>query len=128
MNITAVKFMQQKYDECEELCNKVIKMVRDQKSQGDLKFLAKAYNRLASIQEKKGNLEKALELYKESSLEYSDPKIKDKVKAVQKMLKKKVAEAYLDPVKAEEARQRGNGFFKESKWPEAVKEYTEAIK
>jgi len=126
LNISAALFMQKKYDECEEVCNKVLKMVREQKPEP--KVLAKAYNRLAAIQEKKDNLEKAIELYRDSALEFGDPKIKDKIRALVKKQKKDSESAYLDPAKAEAARQRGNEAFKASKFPVAVKEYTEAIR
>ena len=35
--------------------------------------------------------------------------------------------AYIDPVKAEEERAKGNELFKEGKWVEAIKTYTEGI-
>lgn len=44
------------------------------------------------------------------------------------MKKKKDEEAYWDDDKAEEAKARGNAFFKEGKWPDAIKEYEEATK
>ena len=36
--------------------------------------------------------------------------------------------AYLNPEKAEEHRQTGNAFFKEGKWVDAIKEYTEGLR
>merc|ERR1719346_634330 len=42
--------------------------------------------------------------------------------------KKSLKEAYLDPHKAEEHREKGNEFFKEQKWSDAKKEYDEAVK
>ena len=36
--------------------------------------------------------------------------------------------AYIDPEKALEAKERGNAHFKNAKFPQAIAEYTEAIK
>ena len=36
--------------------------------------------------------------------------------------------SYIDPQKSLEAKERGNEFFKEGKFPESIKEYSEAIK
>ena len=43
-------------------------------------------------------------------------------------LKDAKVKAYLCPEKAEEARQKGNDFFKAQKFPEAIEQYTESIK
>ena len=40
-----------------------------------------------------------------------------------KIKKEKEALAYIDPVKAEEHRQKGNDLFKEGAYPAALKEY-----
>ena len=45
----------------------------------------------------------------------------------ERTLKENKRRAYLDPVKAEEAREKGNELFKAQKYPEAVEQYTEAI-
>merc|ERR1711976_275120 len=42
--------------------------------------------------------------------------------------KKRETLAYQDDAKAEEAKQRGNDFFREKKWAQAVSEYEEAVK
>ena len=43
-------------------------------------------------------------------------------------LQEKRQREYEDPVKAEEARELGNGAFRDAKYPEAVTHYSEAIK
>merc|ERR1719495_2684001 len=48
LNQTAVLFMQEKYDDCERRCMDVIELAR--KSHSEVKWISKAYNRLASIQ------------------------------------------------------------------------------
>jgi len=126
LNMSAVLFMQEKYDECEGLCQQAISICRKYKR--DYKFVAKALNRLATIQLKKGDVAKAIALYKESLMEYSDGKIKDKIKKLERELKEEEARKYINPEKAEEERMKGNECFKASKFPEAVKHYTEGIR
>lgn len=43
-------------------------------------------------------------------------------------IKKKEIEDYKDPVKAQEAKERGNAFFRENKFGDAVREYEDAVK
>lgn len=42
--------------------------------------------------------------------------------------RKRDAAAYVDPAKGAEAKDRGNEHFRAGQWPEAVREYEEAIK
>ena len=50
------------------------------------------------------------------------------MRAAEKAKIKSEKEAYVDPQKAEEARELGNQKFKEADWPAAVAAYTEMIK
>lgn len=43
-------------------------------------------------------------------------------------IKKKEIENYKDPVKAQEAKERGNAFFRDNKFGDAVREYEDAVK
>ena len=61
-------------------------------------------------------------------LENLDPAIKTALNQAKKIKKEKEALAYIDPVKAEEHRQKGNDLFKEGAFPAALKEYEEGIK
>ncbi len=66
--------------------------------------------------------------YQWSLTEHRTPEILAKLRAAEKA--KIVAEknAYIDPAKAEEARELGNQKFKEADWPGAVEAYSEMIK
>jgi len=126
LNQSAVLLMQGKYDECEEICKEAIALANDKRK--DTKWIAKAYARLASVAEKKGDIDGAIEQLKTSLLECSDHKVRDRLKKLEKEKKKLNAEKYIDPEKSLEHKAKGNTFFKEGKWPEAVKEYTEALR
>ena len=57
------------------------------------------------------------------------PKINNnKTKQVEKLKEEQERLKYIDPEKSREAKERGNECFKNGKYPDAVKEYSEAIK
>ena len=61
-------------------------------------------------------------------MEHYSKDVEKLIKQIEAEKKKREAEAYLDPQKAIEAKDRGNEAFRAGTWPEAVKEYKEAIK
>jgi stress-induced-phosphoprotein 1 len=73
-------------------------------------------------------LEAAIKLYKESLTEHRTADVLDKLHKAEKQKKDAEVAAYLDPEKGAEAKERGNTFFRQLQFPEAVKEYSEAIK
>jgi len=126
LNQSAVLLMQGKFDECVEKCKQTIALTIDKGK--DTKWIAKAHARLASVAEKKGDVDGAIQELKTSLLECSDARTRDRLKKLEKQKKKLEQLNYIDPEKALEHKAKGNALFKEGKWPEAVKEYTEAIK
>jgi len=126
LNQSAVLLMQGKLDECVERCKQTIALTIDKGK--ETKWIAKAHARLASVAEKKGDIEGAIQELKTSLLECSDGKVRDRLKKLEKAKKKKEELEYINPEVALEHKAKGNALFKEGKWPEAVKEYTEAIK
>lgn len=74
------------------------------------------------------DLEGAIEQYDNSLMEHKDPQVELKRKDAARTLEKRAAEAYLDPEKAEECRQKGNEFFKAGQWVDAIKQYTEGLR
>jgi len=94
----------------------------------DFKMIARALARKGTAFVKKGELETAIEWFNKSLTEHRTADTLKKLNDAEKALKTKKEQEYLDPVKAEEAREKGNTFFREQKYPEAVKEYTESIK
>lgn len=85
LNQAAVYMMQNNLDKCEEICQKVINISRE--NQADYKWPAKAYTRLATIEEKRGNLEKAIKYLLESLTEIGDEKIRERLKQLKKKIK-----------------------------------------
>lgn len=125
-NLSAAKFEKGDYDGAVEACERAISEGREMRA--DFKIIAKAYGRMGSAYEKKGDLAKAIENYQKSLTEHRTPDILAKFKAAEKA--KIIAEknAYIDPEKAEEARLLGAERFKAADWPGAVEAYTELTK
>jgi len=126
LNQSAVLLMQGKFDECVAKCKETIALTEDKRK--DTKWIGKAHARLASVAEKKGDLDGAIQELKTSLLEYSDGRTRDRLKKLEKEKKKLEQLDYIDPEKALEHKAKGNALFKEGKWPEAIKEYTEALR
>jgi len=76
---------------------------------------------------KMGKLQEAIDVYESSLMEHRNADTLDRKNKTQKLMKDNIKAAYLDPVKAEEARVEGNELFKGQKYPEAIEQYTESI-
>jgi stress-induced-phosphoprotein 1 len=125
-NLGAAYFEKGEYDEAIKACEKAVEEGRE--IYADFKMIAKSYARIGSSYEKKGDLTKAIENYKKSLTEHRTPDTVNKLRAAEKNLIESTRQAYIDPEKAEEARELGNAKFKESDWPGAVAAYSEMIK
>ncbi|EME83311.1 uncharacterized protein MYCFIDRAFT_153907 [Pseudocercospora fijiensis CIRAD86] len=125
-NLGAANFEKGDYDACIEACQKAVDHGREVFA--DFKIIAKAYGRIGSAYEKKGDLANAVEFYQRSLTEHRTPDILSKLRAAEKAKIKAEKDSYIDPQKAEEARELGNQKFKETDWPAAVEAYTEMIK
>ncbi|KAG7346191.1 peptidase C14 caspase catalytic subunit-like protein [Nitzschia inconspicua] len=125
-NKAAVYFTQKKYDECIEQCMKAIEVGKEFKASFDER--AKALTRCAKAYQKKGDLGKAIELCEASQLESYSKDTQRLLKSLELEKKKKDAMDYQDAEKAEEAKQRGNEFFRQKDFAKAVAEYEEAVK
>ncbi|KAH0486277.1 MAG: hypothetical protein KVP17_004722 [Porospora cf. gigantea B] len=125
-NKAAVFIEQGRYVECEALLQSAL----DQRYevQAAYETVAKIYNRLAVLYKKQGQLDKAIEMYDRSLTEDNNRLTRAALKECQKLHEENVKKAYVDPTKAEEHRVRGNDFFKLQQFPEAKKEYDEAIR
>lgn len=111
-------------------CRKAIEVGRANRA--DYALIAKAYVRIGNAHLKKGetqeNLEAAIDMYEAAQVENRTKEVERKVKALQVKLKKAKELAYIDPEKAQEAKNEGNEFFKAGDFPGAVERYSEAIK
>jgi len=80
---------------------------------------------VAMAQRKYGD---AIEAYQKSLLEEFSDKAKEGLRKAQDLKAKTDKEAYIDPAKSIEHKNKGNEAFKEGKWVDAITEYDEAIK
>lgn len=125
-NLGAAHFEKGEYEECIKACEKAVEEGRE--IYADFKMIAKSYARIGSSYEKMGDLPKAIENYNKSLTEHRTPDVVNKLRAAEKNKIDSARKAYIDPAKAEEARELGNQKFKESDWPGAVEAYSEMIK
>jgi len=125
-NKAAVYFTQKKYDECIKECMDAVEVGKA--NMAPFEDRAKALTRCAKAYQKKGDLAKAIELCKDAQLESYEKATQRLLKTLELEKKKKDASDYQDDAKAEEAKQRGNDFFRNKEWPKAVAEYEEAVK
>ncbi|KAF7856977.1 hypothetical protein EAF04_009737 [Stromatinia cepivora] len=125
-NLGAAYFEKGEYEEAIKACEKAVEEGRE--IYADFKMIAKSYARIGTAYEKMGDLPKAIENYNKSLTEHRTPDVVNKLRAAEKNKIESAKKAYIDPVKAEEARELGNQKFKESDWPGAVEAYSEMIK
>ena len=91
-------------------------------------LFCRALARAASAYSKKGDHENAVVYYGKSLAEHRTPEIQTKLRESEKARDQKAKESYINPQLADEAREQGNALFKEQKFAEALKSYTEATK
>jgi stress-induced-phosphoprotein 1 len=125
-NLGAAYFEKGDYQACIDACTKAIDEGR--MIYADFKMIAKSYARIGSAYEKMGNMDAAIEHYKKSLMEHRTPDVNTKLRAAERKKIEDAKTAYVDPVKAEEAREEGNKKFKEQDFPGAVAAYSEMIK
>lgn len=125
-NLSAAYFEKGDYDQAITACRQAIEHGREVLA--DFKIIAKAFGRIGSSYERQGDLKSAIDNYQRSLTEHRTPDILAKLRAAEKAQVIKERESYIDPAKAEEARELGNQKFKEADWAGAVEAYTEMVK
>ncbi len=125
-NLGAAQFEQGDYQACIDACTKAVEEGRNLFA--DFKTIAKSYARIGSAYEKLGDLGAAVENYGMSLREQRTPEVVNKLRAAERKKIEDSRIAYINPEKAEEAREEGNKKFKESDWPGAVAAYSEMVK
>lgn len=125
-NMGAAKYEKGDFEGAIEACKLAISEGRE--IYADFKIIAKAYARVGSSYEKLGDYPMAIENYKRSLTEHRTPDVVNKLRVAENAKIDNAKKAYIDPAKAEEAREEGNKKFKESDWPGAVAAYSEMIK
>ncbi|KAI3324630.1 hypothetical protein HD806DRAFT_493130 [Xylariaceae sp. AK1471] len=125
-NLGAAHFEKGDYQACIDACTKAIEEGRE--IYADFKLIAKSYARIGSAYEKMGDLASAIENYQKSLTEHRTPDTVNKLRAAERKKIDTDKQAYIDPAKADEAREEGNKKFKEQDFPGAVAAYSEMIK
>lgn len=151
-NKAAVFFEQGKYDQVISECEEAIQVGRANRA--PYADVAKAYVRMGKSQLKKDDVEAAIQAFRQAQVcmytiscvlpiscrlmilyisvknqvEHYSKDVEKMIKVHEAEKKKREAQAYIDPQKAVEAKDRGNEFFRAGSWPDAIKEYNEAIK
>lgn len=125
-NLGAAYFEKGDLDKCIEACTRAIEEGRE--IYADFKLIAKSYARIGSAYEKKGDLAQAVDNYNRSLTEHRTPDVLNKLRAAERAKAEAAKKAYIDPAKAEEAREEGNKKFKDMDFPGAVAAYSEMIK
>jgi stress-induced-phosphoprotein 1 len=124
-NISAAYFENNKLEECIKDCYDAIEAGRSQRA--DYKQIAKAYTRIGNAHMKVNKYADALEAYNHALAEDRNPQTLALAKKAEKAKEEEEKKSYLDPQKSQEAKERGNELFRQGKFPESIKEYSEAI-
>ncbi|KAI7861482.1 hypothetical protein BDF14DRAFT_1868849 [Spinellus fusiger] len=125
-NKAAVLFEEEKYDECIQVCHEAVDHGRELRA--DYKLIARALQRIGNAYVKQALYVEAIQFYQKSLTEHRTPDTLQKLRDTEKLKKEAEKAAYYNPELADQARESGNALFKQSKWPEAIEQYTEAIK
>ena len=125
-NKCAVHFEKKDYDAVLSEGREAIKVGREHRA--DYELVHKIYVRMGKAKMKQGDLEGALEEFNNAQVEHRDKATERLVKNLEMDIKKKKREAYIDPAKALEEKEKGNVKFREGKFSESVPFYEEAMK
>lgn len=125
-NKAAAQFEAKDYDAAIATCQAAIEQGRE--ARADYKIIAKAFARIGTAHERKGEMDKAVLNYQKSLTEHRTPEVLNKLKAAERAAEEAQKKAYESEEKADEARTKGNEAFKKGDFPQAVKEYTEMTK
>lgn len=125
-NRAAVKYETGDLEGCIEDCEKAIERGRELRT--DYKLIARAMTRKGNALMKMGKLEEAISTYNRSLTEHRNADTLKRLNEAEKALKDKTESEYINMDLCGEEKDKGNAAFKEQKYPEAVKHYTEAIK
>ncbi|XP_022881121.1 hsp70-Hsp90 organizing protein 3-like [Olea europaea var. sylvestris] len=129
-NRAAVYLEMGKYEDCIKDCDKAVERGRELRS--DFKMIARALTRkgsaLVKVAKCSKDYEPAVETFHKALTEHRNPDTLKKLNDAEKAKKELEQQEYFDPKIADEEREKGNQYFKEQNYPEAVKHYTESLK
>ncbi|XP_022759056.1 hsp70-Hsp90 organizing protein 3-like [Durio zibethinus] len=129
-NRAAVYLEMGKYEDCIKDCDKAVERCRELRS--DFKMIAKALTRKGTALVKMAKCSKdydpAIETFQKALTEHRNPDTLKKLNDAEKAKKELEQQEYFDPKIANDEREKGNECFKQQKYPEAVKHYTESLR
>lgn len=129
-NRAAVYLEMGRYEDCIKDCDKAVERGRELRS--DYKMVARALTRkgtaLVKMAKCSKDFEPAIETFQKALTEHRNPDTLKKLNDAEKAKKDLEQQEYFDPKLADEEREKGNECFKEQKYPEAVKHYTESLR
>ncbi|CAL4886419.1 unnamed protein product [Urochloa decumbens] len=129
-NRAAVYIEMGKYDECIKDCDKAVERGRELRA--DFKMISRALTRkgtaLVKLAKSSKDFDIAIETFQKALTEHRNPDTLKKLNEAEKAKKELEQQEYYDPKLADEEREKGNEFFKQQKYPEAIKHYTEALR
>jgi len=130
MNRAATYLEMGKYEECIKDCESAVERGRELRS--DFKMIAKALTRkgtaLVKLAKCSKDYEPAIESFQKALTEHRNPDTLKKLNEAEKAKKELEQQEYFDPSLADEEREKGNEYFKQQKYPEAIKHYTESLR
>ncbi|XP_074330080.1 hsp70-Hsp90 organizing protein-like isoform X2 [Apium graveolens] len=123
-NRAAVYLEMGKYEKCIKDCDKAVE--RGRKLILDFKMIAKALTRngtaLVKMAKCSKDYEPAIETFQKALTEHRNLDTLKKLNDAEKVKKDLEQLEYFDPKIADEEREKGNKFFKQQKYPEAIKQ------
>jgi stress-induced-phosphoprotein 1 len=114
------------FDKCFAECDKAIEAGRERMA--PYTMIAKCFARKGHAYFKQKDWAGAIEAYESAQMESTTDDVHQRLKKCKRLKEKYEKAAYLSPEEGVLAKERGNAHFKEGQWPEAIKEYTDAIK
>jgi len=115
-------------DNCKDLLERRYEINSAMPGGASFEKVAKILTRMAGVYEKKRDYDTAKTYYEKAMMEDNNKNTRNALREMERSRDLWEKTAYLDPVKAEEHREKGNEFFKAQKFPEAKVEYDEAVK
>ncbi|CAL5030788.1 unnamed protein product [Urochloa decumbens] len=129
-NRAAVYLEMGKYDDCIKDCDNAVE--RGRELHADFKMISRALTRkgtaLAKLAKTSKDYDVAIETFHKALTEHRNPDTLKKLNDAERAKKELEQQEYYNPEIADEEREKGNEFFKQQKYPEAVKHYTEALR
>uniref|UniRef100_A0A7N0TBP3 STI1 domain-containing protein n=1 Tax=Kalanchoe fedtschenkoi TaxID=63787 RepID=A0A7N0TBP3_KALFE len=129
-NRAAVYLEMGRYEDCIKDCDRAVERGRELRA--DFKMIARALTRkgtaLVKMAKCSKDYEPAIESYQKALTEHRNPDTLKRLNEAEKAKKDLEQQEYFDPKIADEEREKGNEYFKQQKYPEAIKHYTESLR